>query len=47
MKNAFVGPALMFGMLCGAGAVPAGELGHYSPALPNVRDLLVPSAPGI
>ena len=40
-------PAVLLGLLCAAEAVPAGELGHYSPALPNVRDLLVPSDPGV
>jgi len=28
------------------GSAGAGELGHYSPALPDVRDLLMPAKPG-
>ncbi|MEZ5446915.1 MAG: transporter [Gammaproteobacteria bacterium] len=47
MKRPHLRPAVLLGLLCAAGAVPAGELGHYAPALPNVRDLLVPPKPGV
>lgn len=34
---------MLFG---GAGSVCAGELGHYAPGLPNIRDFFVPPEPG-
>ncbi len=40
------GLRILLGILClllgGLGPVQAGELGHYAPGLPNIRDLLVP-----
>jgi len=47
MKSSRLRAGVLVGLLCAAGAVSAGEQGHYSPAIPNVRDLLVPPDPGI
>ena len=38
---------VIFGLaLLSGGSAGAGEIGHYGPALPDVRDLLVPATPG-
>ncbi|MGH8610063.1 MAG: hypothetical protein ACREX9_22440, partial [Gammaproteobacteria bacterium] len=33
---------VIFILFGGAGGVSAGELGHYAPGVPNIRDFFVP-----
>ncbi len=44
------GPRILLGTLClllgGLGPTQAGQLGHFAPAVPNIRDLVVPD-PGL
>ena len=42
MKSRHVIPVVLYMLLGGAGDVSAGELGHYGPGLPNIRDFVVP-----
>ena len=47
IRNRILVPIVLCGPLLGAANVSAGQLGHYGPSYPNVRDLFVPPEPGI